>query len=160
MIHETAIIYKNVKIGKNVHIGPYCIIGAPAESKKYWNTPCEYGVEIKDGAIITGHVTIDSGSVNDTIIGSNCFIMKGVHIGHDAIIYDDVTLSPHVVVGGHVEIGRNTNVGIAAVIHQRCKVPSGCMIGMNTTITKSTMMDVDRVYIGSPAKFLRWNKRK
>lgn len=32
-IHPTAIIGKNVKIGYNCYIGPYCIIGEKAEHK-------------------------------------------------------------------------------------------------------------------------------
>lgn len=158
-IHPTAIIYPNVTIGDNVYIGAYCIIGAPAESKKYWGKKGE-GVIIMDGAIINGHVTIDSGTELATYIGENCFIMKGVHIGHDAIINRGATLSPHVVIGGHSEIGINTNMGISSVVHQRVNIPNDCMIGMNTTVTRKTELKPNGVYIGSPAKWIRNNDRK
>jgi acetyltransferase-like isoleucine patch superfamily enzyme len=36
-IHPTAIIGKNVVLGDNNYIGAYCIIGDPAEHKKYWD---------------------------------------------------------------------------------------------------------------------------
>lgn len=160
MIHKTAVIYDGVIIEENVHIGAFCIIGARAESKEHWDRPQEFSVIIRKGAIITGGVTIDSGTERHTEIKQGAFIMKGAHVGHDAIIKEDVTLSPHVIVGGHSVIGRRSNLGMGAIIHQRCEVPSGCMIGMNSTVTKSSKMDKDRVYIGSPIKFLRWNKRK
>lgn len=156
MIHPTAIIYPNVTIGENVEIGAYCIIGAPAESKRFWNIEGK-GVVIKDNTIITGHVTIDAGTEKPTIIGSDCFIMKGVHIGHDATIKNNVTLSPHVVIGGHVTVEDNVNMGIASVVHQRQIIPRNCMIGMNTTITKQTRMIDKGCYIGSPARWIREN---
>ena len=158
MIHPTAVIYPNVKIGKNVEIGAYCIIGAPAEDKKYWGQEA-YTVEIGDNTIITGHCTIDAGTVENTKIGSNCFIMKGVHIGHDAQIADNVTMSPHVVIGGHCHILNDVNMGIASVVHQRCVVPEKCMIGMNATITKKSNLKACGVYVGSPARWIRENQK-
>lgn len=159
MIHPTAIIYPNVHVGDNVEIGAYCIIGAPAESKRFWNKEGK-GVIIKDNTIITGHCTIDAGTEKPTIIGSDCFIMKGVHIGHDATIEEGVTLSPHVVIGGHSVVGKATNMGIASVVHQRVNIPNDCMIGMNSTITKKTRMVENGVYVGSPAIFIRSNDRQ
>ena len=159
MIHPTAVIYPNVIIEEGVEIGPFCIIGAKAESKKFWCKTEKFGVIIRKGAIITGHVTIDAGTTRNTEIGSDAFIMKGVHIGHDAMIRQGATLSPHVVIGGHSEVGPNTNMGIASVVHQRVSIPGGCMIGMNATITKKTKLIENGVFVGSPAKWIRENRR-
>lgn len=159
-IHETAIIYPGVVLGENVYIGAYCIIGAPAENKKTWNDGSKAKVYIGDNAIIHGHVTIDSGTEKTTFIAEGSFIMKGCHIGHDAFIGHDVTLSPHVLIGGFGHVSFKTNMGMGSILHQRCRIPSGCMIGMNSTITKKTELKQDGCYVGSPAKFLRWNKRK
>ena len=92
-IHPTAIIGDNVILGDNNYIGAYCIIGDPAEHKKYW----EYEEQIKDygtlkiiqrgqikrglvtignNNIVTGLVTIDAGTEAITTIGDNCFIKK------------------------------------------------------------------------------------
>lgn len=159
-IHATAVIYPNVIIEDNVYIGAYCIIGAPAESLKHWDGPGEFSVIIKSGTKITGHVTIDAGTHRDTIIGNNTFIMKGCHIGHDAVIHDNAILSPHVIIGGHSQVGEYTNMGMGSIVHQRVYVPSDCMVGMNSTITKSQDLIENGVYVGSPAKFLRWNNRR
>lgn len=159
-IHETSVIYPNVIIEPDVYIGAFCIIGAPAESIRHWNDPDQQSVIIRSGAKIHGHVTIDAGTHRHTEIKSNTFIMKGCHIGHDAIIHSGVILSPHVVIGGHSEIGEYTNMGMASIVHQKVSIPSDCMIGMNTTITKSTKLESNGVYVGSPAKFIRWNNRR
>ena len=154
-IHPTAIIYPNVKIGDNCYIGPYCIIGAPPEWKGREND--SKGVIIMDNVRITGHVTIDSGANEPTIIGDNCYIMKGVHIGHDAIIQDNVTLSCHSIIGGHSCVMFDTNVGLGAIVHQKVIVPSGCMIGMGAIVTKKTEMKPNSKYVGNPAKYLGEN---
>jgi UDP-N-acetylglucosamine acyltransferase len=159
-IHPTAVIGRNVKIGEGVHIGAFCIIGEKAEDKKHWNEQSKYAVIIEDDVIITGATTIDAGTIKHTRIGKGSFIMKGCHIGHDVFIMENAILSPHVVIGGHSLIGVNTNMGMCSVVHQRIDVPANCMIGMNATITKTTKLEPKGVYIGSPAKFIRWNIRK
>lgn len=152
-------IHPSVVIEKNVYIGQNCVIGYQAEHKKFWGKKTGYKVVIKSGTIITGCCTIDAGTVNDTVIGENCFIMKGVHFGHDVIVGNNSTFSPHAIIGGHCQIGDNVNFGMGSIIHQRAKVPNNCMVGMNTTITKSTDMWENSVWVGSPARYLKPNNR-
>lgn len=154
-IHHTAIIYDDVRIGDNCYIGPYCIIGAPPE----WKGREEdgKGVIIGNNVRITGHVTIDAGAEDCTIIGDNCYIMKGVHIGHDCQIKDNVTLSCHCLIGGHSIVQDRCNIGLGAIIHQCKHIPEGCMIGMGTIVTKKTEMQPNSKYVGSPARYLAPN---
>lgn len=65
MIHETAIISPNAKIGKNVSIGPWTYIGDD--------------VEIGDDCIIHSHVVIKGPS----IIGKNNHIFQFASVGED-----------------------------------------------------------------------------
>ena len=157
MIHPTAIIYPNVTIEENVTIGPYCIIGAPAE----WKSNKEnIGVVIRSGTIITGLVTIDSGGLHPTYIGRDCYIMKHAHIGHDAIIEDKVTLSCGVKIGGHCIIGEGSNIGLNAVIHQKVSIPYGCMIGASSFVGKKSNLKPLHKYAGVPVKELGENIKK
>lgn len=160
MIHETAKIYPNVIIEDGVYIGAYCIIGAPAESIKYWGKPSEYSVVIKKGTIINGACTIDAGTEQHTIISENCFIMKQTHIGHDSFIDKNVIIAPHATVGGHCIIEEDCNLGMNSVIHQRVTIPKRSMIGMGAVVTKGSQTWANGVYVGNPAYFLRWNNRK
>jgi acyl-[acyl carrier protein]--UDP-N-acetylglucosamine O-acyltransferase len=157
-IHETAIIYPGVTIGYNVTIGAFCIIGAPAESKRHEGQN-GFGVVIGNNVTIHGHATIDAGSERPTIIDDGAYIMKTVHIGHDAIIHKDVTISPHAVVGGFVEIHEQTNIGMNATIHQRVTIPSKCMVGMSAVITKKTPLEPNTVLVGNPARITRSNNK-
>jgi UDP-N-acetylglucosamine acyltransferase len=158
IIDPTAIIYEGVVIGKGNTIGPYCIIGASPEHKNYYGR-VEGTVIIGDGNIITGHVTIDAGTSGFTTIGNNCFIMKGVHQGHDSIIGNEVTISCHALIGGHTIINDYCNLGLGCVIHQHQNIAKGCMIGMGTIITKKLITEQFKTYVGNPAKLLGENSK-
>jgi UDP-N-acetylglucosamine acyltransferase len=155
-IHKTSVVYDNVKIGKNVYIGPYCIIGSPPEYKdKFFSD--NFGVDIGDNTIITGSVTIDGGAFKTTKIGKDCFIMKNVHIGHDSVISDNTTISPQSCIGGHVYIGKNCNIGMNCSIHQYCLIGGGAMIGMSSVITKKSIIIPFSKSVGSPSKVIGIN---
>jgi len=148
-IHPTAIIGDNVILGNNNYIGPYCLIGEPAEHKKFWNK--EIGkVIIGNGNIITGLVTIDAGTEYDTYIGNNCFIMKHAHIGHDCQIHHNVTISCGAKIGGHSVVGQNSNIGLNAVLHQFSIIRDGCMIGASAFFKGTS--EAETKYAGVPAR--------
>jgi len=85
--------------------------------------------------------------------------MKHSHVGHDAYIGNDVTISCGAKIGGHCHIGDGTNIGLNAVIHQKVIVPAGCMIGASAFVGKKTEMRPGYKYAGVPAKELSENKR-
>ena len=156
-IHPTVIFGNNVIIEDNVYIGPYCIIGFPPEWKGKESE--NKGVIIRSGTIITGMVTIDGGAITATEIGHNCYLMKHSHIGHDAIIKDNVTISCGVKIGGHSIVDDNCNIGLNAVIHQKCYIPKGCMIGASAFVGKKSDLKEGYKYAGVPVKELGPNKR-
>jgi UDP-N-acetylglucosamine acyltransferase len=142
-------------IEDNVYIGPYCIIGEPAEwkGKEHINK----GVIIKTGSRLTGLVTVDSGVERQTEIGANCYLMKHSHVGHDAILEDNVTLSCGVKIGGHSVIKNRCNIGLNAVIHQKVEIPEGCMIGASGFVGKKSELKPNHKYAGVPVKELGKN---
>ena len=157
-VHPTAIIGESVEIGEGTYIGPFCIIGYPAEHKGYWDEPVGK-VIIGKNCVITGHVTIDAGTNHPTIIGNNVWMLKHSHVGHDAIVEDDCTISCGAKVGGHAVIHKKSNLGLNSCIHQWVIVPEGCMIGMNAAVTKKLEMEPYRKYAGVPAKDIGSNIR-
>lgn len=157
-VHSTAVIGKNVTIEEDVYIGPYCVIGMPAEWKG--KEDIDQGVLIKKGTRITGLVTIDSGVERITTIGENCYLMKHSHVGHDAQLKDNVTLSCGAKIGGHSIIESNTNIGLNAVVHQKVTVPEGCMIGASGFVGKKSILKPFHKYAGVPVKELGTNERR
>ena len=159
IIHPTAIIGPNVERGEGNYIGPYCIIGYPAEHKAYWDKPIGK-VIIGDNNVFTGHITIDAGTENPTYIGNSCWFLKHSHVGHDVVIGDNITISCGAKIGGHSIIHNDCNIGLNACIHQWSDIPEGCMIGMNAAVTKKLEMEPYRKYAGVPAKDIGSNIRK
>ena len=154
-IHPTAIIGDNVILGDNNYIGPYCIIGDPAEHKKFWGQ--EKGkVYIGNNNIITGLVTIDAGTEYSTVIEDNCFIMKHAHIGHDCEIGNNVTISCGAKIGGYSIIKYYSNIGLNAVLHQFTTIERGCMIGASAFIKGAT--EEFTKYAGVPARKIGINE--
>lgn len=150
-IHKTAIVGPNVTLGDNIYIGPYCVIGEPAEHKAFWDGPIGK-VFIGDGCVINGHVTIDAGTTKTTHIGQGVWMLKHSHVGHDCIIGNNVTISCGAKIGGHVRIDDNCNIGLNAVIHQKQSIARGCMIGMGAVVTKRLITIPYTKYAGNPAK--------
>jgi UDP-N-acetylglucosamine acyltransferase len=156
-IHPTAIIGDNVILGDNNYIGAFCIIGDPAEHKKYWGQEkCK--VIIGNNNIVTGLVTIDAGTEVPTIIEDGCFIMKHAHIGHDCRIMNNVTISCGAKIGGHSIIGEGSNIGLNAVLHQFSVIKKGCMIGASAFFKGES--EVEMKYAGVPARKLGSNITK
>lgn len=156
-IHQTAIIHPNVKLGDNVTIGAYSVIGGCPEHKDYFNKPYK-GVVIGDNVWIGEAVTVHAGTAQDTIIGNDVILLTKCQIGHDVVIEDGCTISCLACVCGHSVIQSNTNIAVGAVIHQKVTVPSGCIVGMNSCVTKRTEMQPNSKYVGNPARYLSPNK--
>jgi UDP-N-acetylglucosamine acyltransferase len=153
-IREFSVIEDDVIIGDNVEIGPCAFIGngvrignevkiLHASSIGVWPNSTTYNnenttTEIGDGTIIKGQSTICKGTKYSykTVVGKNCYIMNHVHVGHDNIIGDNITLVNGVNLGGHVEIGEYANIGGLVGIHQFSKVGKYVMVESSTKIHK------------------------
>jgi UDP-N-acetylglucosamine acyltransferase len=176
-IDKTALLDSSVKIGKGNYIGPYTIIsgdveigdnnwigphsyiGSPPEHKEFHRYPKEnrnfLGIKIGSENVIKEGVSIQLGSEKDTEVGNNNFIMHGAHIAHDALLLDNITISPYVVIAGHCKIGSKANIGISASIHQRKVVGGLTFIGMNSAVNKNCLPF--SIYANVPATRFHFN---
>src|SRR5205085_10914152 len=67
-------------------------------------------------------------------VGSNVTLWSGNHIGHHAIIEDDVFMASHVVVSGGVRIGRGSFVGVNVTIRDRVTIGQRCVLGARALV--------------------------
>lgn len=158
-IHPSAVIYDGVKIGDNVYIGAFCVIGAPPEHRNFWGNETNEGVVIRDNVRITTHVTVDAGTEKPTFISDNVVLLSKSHIGHDAVIGARTVISCGVKVGGHSEVGYDCNIGLNACIHQKVIIDHGCMIGMGAVVSKTLITEPNSKYAGVPARWIGVNKK-
>jgi len=159
VIHPGVIVGANVEIGDDNQIYPYAVIGTEAEHRNFHGKEM-FPVIIGNRNIIREQVTINCGTFRETIIGDDCYLLRGSHVGHDSNIQSKVTLSCNVLIGGESEILEGANLGLAAVVHQRSVIGQYAMIGMNSTVTKTREVLPFEKYAGSPIEHIGKNKMK
>ncbi len=121
-IHTSAIIAPDVKLGKDVSIGPNCII--------------EKGSVIGDGSILEGNVFIGWNS----IVGANCHIHPNVSIRYGTLIGDSVIIHCGTVIGSDgfgfaPERGKFRKIPQVGIV----VIERDVEVGANTTIDRATM---------------------
>jgi len=141
-IHPTAVVHDCVDVGKNVSIGAHSVIGGDGygfwrintgELKKF----AQLGkVIIEDNVEIHANVCIDRGSLSDTVIGSGTKIDNLVHIAHNVVVGQNVTIIAHAMIGGSVEIGDNSWIAPSASILNGVKIGNNCVVGMGAVVLK------------------------
>ncbi|MDP2939609.1 MAG: UDP-3-O-(3-hydroxymyristoyl)glucosamine N-acyltransferase [Candidatus Omnitrophota bacterium] len=131
-VHKTAIIERDVKLGKDISIGPYVII--------------EDGVEIGERTIIYG----------------GCYIGHHTKIGKDSLIYPNISIRERITIGDRVIIHSGSVIGsdgfgFATVKGAHHKIPQigtvliedDVEIGANVTIDRARF---DKTVIGKGTK--------
>lgn len=116
------------EIGEACELHPGVIVGHEPQDTKYKGERsfCRVG----RGTVLREYVTIHRGAVPDseTVIGEDCFLLGGSHVGHNGWLGDRVTLTNGALLGGHVEVGDGTIVGGGAAVHQFVRVGELCMV--------------------------------
>ena len=134
-IHPAAIIEAGAKIGEDVRIGPYCMVGA--------------NVELADGCELVSHVVV----AGHTRIGARTRIFPFASIGHppqdlrykgepttltigeDCIIREGVTMNP-----GTPHGTGKTVVGARCFLLAQSHVAHDCRVGNNVILTNNAML--------------------
>lgn len=143
-IHSTAILGKNVLIGKRVDIGPYAVIGKHGfgfdpnsgfRNRWYHSQQVIIGDDVEIGA----HSCIDGGTLGKTIIGKETKIDNLVHVGHNAHIGENVLIVAGSVIGGSCVIGSNVYIGERVCIRDHVTIGNNVVIGQGANIVKDVL---------------------
>ena len=129
MISERAIIYPNVKLGKNCIIEDFVIIGAPPKDYK----PGEIETIIGDNSVIRSHTVIYSGN----IIGDNFQTGNKANIRELNEIGNNVSIGTLSVVEHHVKIGNSVRIHTQVFIPEFTILEDECWLGPNVVITNA-----------------------
>tara|TARA_B100001287_G_scaffold244636_1_gene221440 strand:- start:747 stop:1355 length:609 start_codon:yes stop_codon:yes gene_type:complete len=121
-VHKEATIIGNVIIGKNVYIGP------GASLRGDWGQ-----IIIKDGCNIQDNCIVHIFPGKDVILEENA------HIGHGAIIHG-------------ANIGKNTLIGMNAVIMDDANIGDECIIGALCFVKGEIEIPNRKIVVGNPAK--------
>ena len=166
IIGPNALIVGSVSIGNSNWIGPNVVIGTPPEIRgerldQPWNDKSiqgdKLGVTIGNSNVIREFSTIHAGSIRETVLQDECYLLRNSHVAHDCLIGSQVTLSCNATIGGHAEIAPFANVGINSAIHQRVKIGAGSMVGMGSMVRND--LAPFSLTIGNPARLIGLNER-
>lgn len=156
VLYGNVSIFGNVKIGKNVVINSGAVIGAegfgyePDEDGTLVQFPQIGGVIIEDNVEIGASTCVDRGALGDTIIREGAKIDNLVHVAHNVIIGKNCRVICLVGIGGSVEIGDGSFIGISASIKNQKKIGRNVIVGMGAVVTKD--IPDNTTVIGNPAR--------
>ena len=125
----TAILFPNVKLGNNVTIEDFVIIGTPPRGASPGDLPTVIG----DNAHIRSHSVIYAGNV----------LGEGFECGHQAFVRESNRIGNHVSVGTgsiiehHVAIGNNVRIHSHVFIPEFSELEDDCWIGPNVVLTNA-----------------------
>lgn len=144
IIHSTAIVSKSAELGRDVQIGPYCVV--------------DDNVKIGDRTVLRGFVRV----CNYTEIGSGCTMYDHATIGGDpqdlsykgeisyARIGDGVICREYVTINRASGEGGETYVGDGSLIMEGTHVAHNARVGKECTIANMTGLS-GHVHIGDYA---------
>ena len=119
MIAETAKIYPDVKLGSNVIIEDFCIIGSPFKGQ----------------------------SDEETVIGDNAVIRSGTVIYAGNRIGDNFQTGNKANIRELNEIGNNVSIGTLSVIEHHVVIKDGVRIHTQAFVPEYTVLD-EKCWIG------------
>ncbi len=149
-----AVIDEHVEIGPDCFIGPHacltgvttigagnqfhagCVIGDAPQDLKYRNEPTR--LRIGDHNVFREHVTVHRANkiTEDTIIGSNNFLMANSHVGHNSSLGNHVILANGALLGGHVLVQDRAFISGNCLVHQFVRVGTLALMQGGSAISK------------------------
>ncbi len=131
-----AIVRRGTRLDDRVVVHPYAVLGGEPQDLRF-SAATVSGVKVGAGTTIREFVTINRSTRPEsfTTVGEDCFLMAGVHLGHDSQVGHQVILANNVLLAGHVHVADKAFIGGGAAIHQFCRVGEGAMIGGLSRIT-------------------------
>lgn len=124
----------HTEIGRNCQISSRCTLGDIPQDRSYHGETsyCFIG----DSSIIREGTTVHraTGEGKSTIVGERCFLMTNSHVGHNAVLANDVTLVSGCLLGGHVSIGERAVLSGNTAVHQFVRIGALAMIAGVTAV--------------------------
>ena len=128
-VADTARVLKNVRLGKDVVVEDFVVLGAVPRGRKEG----ELETVIGDGAVIRSHSVVYAGNV----IGVGFQTGNHASIREENVIGDNVSVGTKSVVEFKTKIGNNVRIHSQVFIPEYCILEDGCWIGPNVVLTNA-----------------------
>ena len=126
------------RIGKECRIFKGANLGSVPQDLKFGGEKTL--LHIGDNTTIREFCTLNRGTkaTGQTVIGAHCLFMAYCHVGHDCRIGDNLIAANCMNLAGHVEIGKNVNVGGMSAVVQFRKIGDYCHLTAYSLKTPNT----------------------
>jgi len=165
IIHANVVINDQVQIGKNVIVLPGCVIGFTGfgyykdGSSKLVNFPHYGGVIIGDDVEIGANTCIDRGTLGNTVIKNGAKIDNLCHIAHNVTIGENSMVIALAMVGGSTKTGDGSWIAPGAVLRDGISIGRNSLVGLGAVVVKD--VPDNTTVIGNPAKpFIKKENQK
>lgn len=149
-----AVIDEHVSLGANCVVGPHvhltghtsigagnifhsgCVIGDAPQDLKYKDEPTR--LRIGDNNVFREHVTANRSNKleEDTVIGSENFLMTGSHIGHNSHLGNEIIIANGAMLGGHVTVEDKVFISGTCMVHQFVRIGTLALMQGGSGISK------------------------
>lgn len=131
VVHESAFVHPLAAVTGNVIIGRDVYVGPGAAIRGDWGE-----ILIADGC------NVQENCVIHVFPGASMQLEESAHIGHGAIIHG-------------ATIGRNTLVGMNAVVMDRARIGVECVVGALTFVPADMEVPNRKVVVGNPGRVVK-----
>jgi UDP-N-acetylglucosamine acyltransferase len=149
-----AVLDAHVRVGAGCRIGPHvhltghtvigannrfysgCVIGEAPQDLRYREEPTR--LRIGDGNVFREHVTVHRSAklTEDTVIGSENFLMAHSHVGHNSLVGNNNVIANGALLGGHVVVQDRVFISGTCMIHQFVRIGSYALMQGGSGISK------------------------
>lgn len=152
-IHPTALVAPGARIGDDVEIGPYSIIGSGAVIGERCNVQSHVVIEgsVKMGAgNVIGHGAIIGGAPQDLSFDPK--IRSSVELGEGNVVREYCTIHRGSTEGSTTTIGNGNFLMVGTHLGHNCKLGNGVVIANDCLLAGYVRID-DRAVIGGGSRF-------
>jgi UDP-N-acetylglucosamine acyltransferase len=120
--------------GNQFHTGS--VLGGPPQDLKYKDAPTR--LRIGSNNVLREHVTVHCSNKpeEDTVIGSDNFLMAHSHVGHNALIGNHVIVANGALLAGHVVVQDRVFISGNCLVHQYVRVGLLALMQGGSAISK------------------------
>ena len=131
ILESNVVVKGRVLLGARNRLHPGVVIGGEPQDLSY-NPASKTCVIIGDDNTFRECVTINRATEKEdgiTKVGSQCFLMAGVHIAHDCKVGDRVIMANGTMLGGHCHVHDYATLSGAVAVHHFTSVGSYSFVG-------------------------------
>jgi UDP-N-acetylglucosamine acyltransferase len=124
------------QIGEDCLLYPFSTVGAPSQDRKYAGERAY--TRVGNRTVLREYVSIQRATGHDelTSVGDDCLLLAYVHIAHNCVLGNGVTMSNLAQLAGHVEVADYVTIGGQTGVHQFTRIGRHAMVGGMSKLTK------------------------